>query len=225
MENIFAAFKRYNANTKNINKNDCTVRAMSLAFGEPYETIYKELKDNQSLTGTRIYNNSRNVISYINKRKLRRCVTNCVDNYTNIRYDSVEEFTQAYPTGTYLVLTNDSPTKRPNHIIAIIDGDIYDSWDSSTQSIIDAYVVSEEASQLYTDTYTIEEAAADIDVLLEAYIHAQNQKYTFMYVSMSEVSVEDSTTIRFSLVCRLDDNVPAYSKYRKNAVIRQKFHW
>lgn len=44
---ILGAFKRYNANTKDVNKGDCTVRAMSLAYGIDYEAVYKELKQIQ----------------------------------------------------------------------------------------------------------------------------------------------------------------------------------
>lgn len=211
---ILAAFKRYNANSKNINKGDCTARAMSLAFGLEYDAVYKELKQTALEGRFRTYNTLRNVLRFIERHG--------GTEMPNIS-GTVSEFTSSHQSGTYLLLTNKIADGHAHHIVAIIDGDVYDSWDSSNEQIIRAFLVSEELSTLYDESYSIEEAALEIDLALESYIKTQNDKYTFMYVTMSEVTVLDNATIQFSLVCRLDNNVPVHSKYRKGAVIRQKF--
>ena len=42
---IICSFRQYNANTKDIRKGDCSVRALSLAYGIDYELVYKSLKN------------------------------------------------------------------------------------------------------------------------------------------------------------------------------------
>lgn len=53
---IYGAFKRYNANTKDINKGDCSARAMSLAYGLDYDAVYNELKKLQKSKNRSAYN-------------------------------------------------------------------------------------------------------------------------------------------------------------------------
>lgn len=55
------------------------------------------------------------------KRKL--VPNDCPDCY------SVAEFCEEYPKGVYVV-------KSENHVATVIDGDLYDSWDSSDKTVI-----------------------------------------------------------------------------------------
>lgn len=150
---VFGAFKRYNANTKNINKGDCSVRALSLAYGLEYADVYKELK---STAGAGRYNTGFNIYRFVDRHGGE--ILKMYD--TRI---TVEEFSEKYPTGTYLLFTA-PPTKNSrgiNHVVALIDGNVYDSWNSLDQIVGDAYRLTEESTHLYSDeidTYTGAEA-------------------------------------------------------------------
>ena len=47
----------------------------------------------------------------------------CPDCYT------VEDFCQDHPAGTYVV-------KSPGHVAAVIDGNLYDAWNSENQVVL-----------------------------------------------------------------------------------------
>lgn len=123
---ILGAFKRYNANTKDVNKGDCTVRAMSLAYGIEYEAVYKELKQIQKEHGRTFYNTRPTLIDFIDRHGGSQITLN--ESIT------VEEFSERYNSGTYLLLTSKTPDSRIHHMIVSIDGDIYDSWNSLRES-------------------------------------------------------------------------------------------
>lgn len=113
---ILGAFKRYNANTKDINKGDCTVRAMSLAYGIEYESVYKELKQIQKEHGRTFYNTRPTLIDFIDRHGGSQITLN--ESVT------VEEFSERYNSGTYLLLTSKTTESRTHHMVVSIDGDI-----------------------------------------------------------------------------------------------------
>ena len=54
-------------------------------------------------------------------------------------------------SGTYLLLTSSTPTSRSHHIICVIDGKLYDSWDSSNEYVVSYYVVPEISTRNFTN--------------------------------------------------------------------------
>ena len=108
-------FKYYNANPKGLHVHDCTIRAISLATGRTWDSVYQELS-----TYARLH-----------------CVmpddVNCIDDYLNKNFEkiyycdrdcavSVGNFIASQPKGVYLITMS-------GHITCCIDGVIYDTFD------------------------------------------------------------------------------------------------
>lgn len=142
----------YNANSKDNSKPDCSLRALSLAYDLPYDDVSKEQRGKARSKGFS-YNDVTNINSFINDH-----------GYTPLTYTdlgragkigeiwnpsdvvTVKDFADTHNTGTYLVLTGKKPKgnitaydrnelRNSNHILCIIDGDVYDSWDSMNQYV------------------------------------------------------------------------------------------
>lgn len=213
---IICSFRQYNANTKDVRKGDCSVRALSLAYGIDYELVYKSLKTYQKELGYSIYNDLRNIEYFIegnNSQKIQ------VDK----SIDTVDDFCNFYTIGTYLLLTSKTDKSHINHIVAVIDGDLYDTWDSLNQHVREVYCVSSDTTHMYSDEFNINDAALQIWEPLDNYIQSQNKKVEFMYVDLQKLEVKGNDTVVIVLKCILDDSIPIYSKYKKSSVITQRF--
>lgn len=98
---------------------DCAVRAISKALGITWEEAYSLLTANGFLMGEIM--NSNVVIGSVLRQKgfKRRSIPDeCPECFT------VRDFCDAYPSGTFVVFSQD-------HVATIIDGVLYDSWNSS----------------------------------------------------------------------------------------------
>lgn len=111
-------FIPYNANPNNNNTIDCTIRAISKVLDRTWDEIYislvvegyiqKDLPNSNSVWGKFLYENGYR----------REIIPNsCPACYT------VAEFCVDHPVGTFLLVTGD-------HVVAVIDGSYYDTWDS-----------------------------------------------------------------------------------------------
>ncbi len=105
-------YKYYNANIHNNFVNDCVVRAISTAEDKSWSETYDDLSRIAKKNGILLDD------------------VNFVDPLLDYRYDrvrvmpneTVEDFVDRYPMGTYLIT-------MPNHITTVIDGIIYDTFD------------------------------------------------------------------------------------------------
>ena len=59
---------------------------------------------------------------------------------------TVEEFSNICNTGTYLLEVGPKGSSRSNHLVCVIDGDYYDSWDCSNNIVYNVYTVSADSS-------------------------------------------------------------------------------
>lgn len=114
----------YNANPRRNNVGDCTVRAISKALDQDWETTYCGM----ALQGYAMRDMpSANAVwgSYLRRKGYHRNVlpNTCPDCYT------VRDFCEDYPTGVYILALQ-------SHVIAVIDGDYYDTWDSGDETPI-----------------------------------------------------------------------------------------
>lgn len=110
---------RFNPNPAGRNVGDCSVRAVSKALGVDWETAYAMIVS----AGLKMYDMpSSNAVWGAVLREhgfYRETVPNtCPDCYT------ADEFCADHPDGTYVLGFGD-------HVATAVDGDIYDSWDSS----------------------------------------------------------------------------------------------
>ena len=117
-------YRPYNPNPDGLVVDDCTIRAIccleGMSWDEASLSLFLqsyELHDVQ--TSSNVFN------TYLKRRGyIRQQIPNtCPDCYT------IADFCNDNPIGRFIVATQ-------THVVAIIDGDNYDSWDSSFEPII-----------------------------------------------------------------------------------------
>ena len=103
---------------------DCAVRAVSKALDVSWEKAYTMLSVNGFLMGNdpagdEIWS------SVLRQHGFKRYIVpnTCPDCYT------VDNFAEDHPKGTYVV-------KSDNHVATIVNGTLYDSWDSGNKVVI-----------------------------------------------------------------------------------------
>lgn len=117
------AFIFYNANPDNKNVGDCVIRALATAFNTTWDAIAVDL----SMMQIRIHDmqNSDEVWgAYLTLNGFKRGVIpdTCPNCYT------LRHFCMDHPDGVFIVATGD-------HVIAVIDGDYYDTFDTGNSTI------------------------------------------------------------------------------------------
>lgn len=123
-------FIYYNANPKKNRVGDCVIRAISKATGMDWEKTYTEIV----LKGYEMYDMpSSNAVwgTYLTQHGFTRnqLPYTCPDCY------SIKQFCEDYPKGNYIVGTG-------THVVAVLDGRYYDTWDSGDE--IPAYYFKKE---------------------------------------------------------------------------------
>ena len=116
-----ARWEMYNPSPSGRNVGDCTVRAIAKALDIPWEEAYALL----AATGFSLHDMpSSNAVwgaVLAHSDYQRHIIPNsCPDCYT------IGDFADDHPHGTYVAGTG-------SHVVTIIDGVIYDSWDSSNE--------------------------------------------------------------------------------------------
>ena len=103
------------------NIGDCSVRAISKALNIPWESAYLDL----AMEGYELADMpSSNVVinSYLHSKGFSR---HSIDDLCPYCY-SVRDFANEHFKGTYILGTG-------THVVAVIDGDFFDSWDSGDE--------------------------------------------------------------------------------------------
>lgn len=122
-ENI-SRWKFYNPNPKRKRVGDCTVRAIAKALGQNWEKTFAGL----TAYGYEMCDmpSANNVWGkYL---KMNGYCRYMVDDHGQDFY-SVEDFCRDNPIGTYILALD-------NHVVCIVDGYYYDSWDSGQEEPI-----------------------------------------------------------------------------------------
>lgn len=115
------SFIKYNANPIGRRTTDCVIRAISVLTNRTWDETYIDifnwgfmLKDMPSV------NNLWGSYLRTNGFKQIRLPDTCPDCYT------IRQFCYDNPLGRYLLATG-------THVVAVIDGDYYDTWDSGDE--------------------------------------------------------------------------------------------
>lgn len=124
-------FHNYNANPKNKITGDCLIRALSVALDEPYEILYTKLfkfslKCGYMLDCKQCYAKYLQSQGWVKHKQPRKW-------YDNRKYTG-EEFCKEIQEGR--VWDNADMSRIIAHIgghhaVAIIDGKVWDTWDST----------------------------------------------------------------------------------------------
>lgn len=111
----------YNPNPTGRRVGDCAVRAVAKALNTDWETAYAMISSNGFQMGDMPSSNS--VWGAVLRQNgfYRKAIPNtCPDCYT------AEDFCMEYPKGIYVLGFG-------THVATVINGNLYDSWDSSKE--------------------------------------------------------------------------------------------
>lgn len=121
-------FVKYNPNPYKSRVGDCVVRAISTALDREWEQVYMELAykglemgdmpSSNAVWGTYLYEEGLDVKVFP------------FGKYT------VKSFAKTHPRGTFVLGTG-------SHLVAVIDGNYYDTWDSGSEPIIYCFIKEE----------------------------------------------------------------------------------
>lgn len=112
-------FKKYNPNPQGSYVGDCVIRAISTATGMSWDRVYAELAV-QGFMMADMPSSNHVWSTYLGTLGFRCSV---ISGYT------VKTFAEDYPSGVYILATG-------SHVVAVIDGDYYDTWDSGGETPI-----------------------------------------------------------------------------------------
>ena len=114
-------YRYFNANPVGNRTDDCSVRAVAVALDVDWDTAFDLIADNARDMGQLMH---RNVAwwSVLRQYGFYRAVipNTCPDCY------SVRDFCRDHPRGVYVLGFYD-------HVAAVVDGRLIDSWDSSNE--------------------------------------------------------------------------------------------
>lgn len=128
----------YNANPQDRNTGDCTIRALSLAYNKSYNNVKSELHNLASNNHGK-FNDENVVRAYLEKNGYKTKFDNTQQNLS-----TVEKFTKQHLHGCYVVFCSNKikqDTSNSFHLVAVLDGVIYDTWDSSDYFVIEAWEI------------------------------------------------------------------------------------
>lgn len=120
---IESRFCSYNANPKNKRIGDCVIRAISTALGRSWEDVYIDLCVD-GLMSYELPNSDLLWGEYLKRNGFRRGILSCENGLCV----TVNDFCEMNPQGVFIVC----PT---NHVVAVIDGLFYDTWDCGNEII------------------------------------------------------------------------------------------
>ena len=116
------AFREYNPNPVGRRVGDCAVRAISKALDTDWESAYILLVSNGFAMGDMPSADSVWGATLRQKGFYRKTLLDtCPDCY------NVIDFCEDFPEGTYVLGFG-------GHVATVVDGDLYDSWDSSMEN-------------------------------------------------------------------------------------------
>ena len=114
-------YKFYNPNPSNNFRDDCVVRAIMKLENKSWDDVYLNMClygfiEKEMPSVNRVWK------KYLIKLGYKRYVlpNTCPDCYT------VQDFCREYPHGKYILVTD-------GHVVAVVDGDYYDAFDSGDE--------------------------------------------------------------------------------------------
>ena len=114
-------WRYYNPNPTGNRVGDCTVRALTKATGQDWDTVFLELALHGFCLGNMQSANHVWGACLRHHGFVRRIIPDeCPDCYT------VADFCRDHPRGTYVLALAE-------HVVAVEDGDVFDSWDSTSE--------------------------------------------------------------------------------------------
>lgn len=115
------AFIFYNENPNSLRVGDCVVRAISKVEDMDWYDTYIDMCS-QGMEMTDMPSSNRVWMAYLKEigYSINLLPADCPNCY------SIADFCKDYPKGSYLLATG-------SHLVAVVDGDYYDTWDSGEE--------------------------------------------------------------------------------------------
>ena len=211
MSTVLADFQRYNANSRDVNSGDCVKRALCIAYSMDYDDVSKELNQIKRRMGKSQFNIKPVFEEFMRRRGDK--FEPCNDG------KSVAEFCEDNQNGVYILLVGKTD-KAVTHMAAVVNGTLYDSWDSQSWRIAEISKVSGARN----DTYEVskDEMKPNLDeFMIEVLNHLQDKCPSCMTLEVGRdfnIGTQDQYTYDKYIYCLLGD-APRYSQYRSNVRI------
>lgn len=199
---ISADFKAYNANSRDNNVGDCVVRTLSLAYGIDYDIVRAELNKIKRDVREDTYKIARVYSRFIHSHGLASSGEVSTYGFHNGK-PTLSEFADKFPRGIYIVTCSKHSQGPTTHIVCIIDGDIWDSWDSSSWYVHRVYCVSVSNEPKLNDT-SVSSIEGDITAHIQKCLDKSAAKMPWATFVYGEIDVIDDYTYRQKISCKLD---------------------
>lgn len=145
---LCAEYKQYNANNRGISTTDCVKRALSMAFNLDYIVVSKELNTIKKELNSSAYNVPKVYEKFIYNHGGGRELQ--VSDTTLTLNDTIDSIANS---GVYIFETSHKPSKFKygDHLVCVIDGQIFDSWDSREEYVCGYWKISNSSNFQFGD--------------------------------------------------------------------------
>lgn len=147
---VDSALKRYNANSRNNNQGDCVARSLSLAYGLDYDETKSSLVKYAHNIGKR-WNTYACFSNWMLHKGYKKLIW--LSEETAI---TAEQLSNIVQDGIVVALVGQKFGEM-SHMLTIIDGDIYDSWDSRKKIVDRYFIIDGDVDKLTVNSETINE--------------------------------------------------------------------
>jgi len=131
----------YNANPQGKNEGDCTIRALSLAYDMNYNSVKSELNSLARRNESK-FNTIDTINAFIDHHGFVKYINN--ESMSGAAIDDVEDFARKNKHGVYVIYCTNKikqDTSDSFHLVAVINGKIYDTWDPSEYYVVGAWYI------------------------------------------------------------------------------------
>lgn len=122
-------YRSYNANPTNNRVGDCAIRAISVALDQDWEKTYVDLCM-QGFIMSDLPNADHVWGEYLKAKGFKR-------HFEDDIHMTVDDFCEAHQSGVFILCPK-------QHVIAMINGEFFDTWDSGNEVIIYYWTKGEE---------------------------------------------------------------------------------
>ena len=215
-----AEWKNYNANTRDARVGDCVKRALTIAYSMDYDEVSKELNRIKRINGKSAYNLTSVYYKFCEARgnKFQPISVNRDRYFPDLGSNEpiqVADVCDTLQEGTYLLEVSKKPSKYTDHLCVVVDGKLYDSWDSR-KWYVDKWSI---VTTVTTDVFDIrwQDISDIIDEYLLTYLNKLESKYSDYSVSFQLGNPEHVNRYTYELVCflRFAEFPPQSSKYHR----------
>ena len=124
-------YQYFNAHPKNLKVGDCVKRALTIATGEDYMEIQRQLNKIKKEIGAKSYSDNCVWKKFIQDKKWKELSFPAVKGEDRMNGES---FCKKFKNGTYIL-------RMAHHLTVCKGGTIYDTWDCSRKCVYKAWII------------------------------------------------------------------------------------